>query len=45
MSVRRTHKEVVGVGIGTPNLEELHQVMELPVDVSADSNGTFLVGF
>lgn len=39
---RRTHEEVVGVGVGASDLEELHQVVELAVDVSADGDRTFL---
>lgn len=38
----QTHKEVVGVGIWATNLEQLHQVMELAVDVAADCDGAFL---
>lgn len=38
----RTHKEVVGVRVGASNLEELHQVVELTVNVSADGDGAFL---
>lgn len=39
----RTHEKVVGIGIGAADLEELHQVMELPVDITADGYGAFLV--
>lgn len=38
----RTHEEVVGVGVGTTNLEQLHQVVELAVDITADGDGAFL---
>jgi len=38
----RTHEEVVGVGIGAANLEQLHQIVELAVNVSADGDGAFL---
>ena len=31
----RTHKEVVGVGDISADSEELHQVMELPMDIAA----------
>ena len=40
----RTHEEVVGVGVGTANLEQLHQVVELAVDISAHGDGAFLAG-
>ena len=33
------HEEVVGVRVGTADLEELHQVVELAVDVTADGDG------
>jgi hypothetical protein len=39
---RRTHEEVVGVGVGASDLEELHQIVELAVDISADGDGAFL---
>ena len=41
--VSRTHEEVVGVGVWPANLEQLHQVVELAVDVTADGDGTFLL--
>lgn len=41
---RRTHEEVVGVGIGAANFEELHKIVELAVDVAAHGNGAFLMG-
>jgi hypothetical protein len=41
---RRTHEEVVGVGVGASDLEELHQIVELAVDISADGDRTFLSG-
>lgn len=39
---RHTHEQIVGVRVRPANLEELHQVMELPVDVAADGDGAFL---
>ena len=41
-SPRHTHEEIVGVRVGPANLEELHQVVELAVDVAADGDGAFL---
>lgn len=38
----RTHEEVVGVGVGAADLEQLHQVVELAVNVTAHSDGAFL---
>lgn len=38
----RTHEQVVGVGVGTANLEQLHQVVKLAVYVTAHRNGAFL---
>ena len=38
----RTHEEVVCVRVGTANLEELHEIMELAVDITTDGDGTFL---
>jgi hypothetical protein len=38
----RTHEEVVCVRVGSANLEELHQVVELAVYVAADCDGAFL---
>lgn len=38
----RTHEKIIGVRVGTANLEQLHQVMELSVDVTTDCDGTFL---
>ena len=35
-----THEEVVGVGWLAPNFEKLDQVVELTVNVTADSDGT-----
>ena len=35
------HEEVVGVRVGPADLEELHQVVELAVDVAADGDGAF----
>lgn len=37
-----THEEIVGVGVGTANLEQLHQVVELAVNITTDSNWAFL---
>jgi hypothetical protein len=39
----RTHEEVVRVRVGTTNLEQLHQVVELSVNITADCNGAFLL--
>lgn len=42
------HEEVIGVWIGASDLEQLHQVVELAVDVATDCDGTFdglYVGF
>jgi hypothetical protein len=38
----RTHEQVVGVGVRATNLEQLHQVVELSVDVTTDCDGAFL---
>ena len=38
-----THEEVVGVWVWTANLEQLHQVMELAVDVTAHGHWAFLL--
>lgn len=38
-----THEEVVGVGVGATNLEQLHQVVELAMNITTDSNWAFLV--
>lgn len=38
----RTHEQVVGVGVGTADLEQLHQVVELAVYITAHCNGAFL---
>ena len=35
------HEEVVGVRVGPADLEELHQVVELAVDVAAHGDGAF----
>ena len=35
-----SHEKVVGVWDFPSNLEELHEVMELAVDVSTDNNGS-----
>lgn len=37
-----THEQVVGVWIRTTNFEELHQVVELTVDITTHSDGAFL---
>lgn len=37
-----THEQVVGVGVRAANLEQLHQVMELAVDVTTHGDGAFL---
>lgn len=39
---RRTHEEVVCIRIWSPNLEELHQIVELTMYVAAHSDGAFL---
>jgi hypothetical protein len=36
-----THEKVVGIGVGSTNLEELHQVVELAVDITTDGDGAF----
>lgn len=38
----RTHEEVVGVWVGAADLEKLHQIVELAVDVTTDGDWTFL---
>lgn len=35
------HEQVVGVGRAAPDAEQLHQVVELPVDIPAHGHGTF----
>ena len=42
-SSRRTHKEIVGIWVGTTNAEELHEIVKLAVDVAADGDRAFLV--
>lgn len=37
-----THEEVVGVGVRSTNLEQLHQVVELTVNITAHCNRAFL---
>lgn len=37
-----THEEVVGIWIWSTNSEQLHQVMKLTMNISADSDRTFL---
>ena len=39
---RRTHEKVIGIGVWTANLEQLHQVVELAMDIAAHSDGAFL---
>jgi hypothetical protein len=41
-SARRTHEEVVCIGIGPSNLEQLHQVVELAVNISTNRDRAFL---
>lgn len=35
-----THEEIVALGYLSSNLEKLHQVMELPMDVSTHNDGS-----
>lgn len=37
-----THEEIVCVRIGSANSKQLHQVVKLPVDITADGDRTFL---
>jgi len=39
----RTHEEVVGVGVRSANLEQLHEIVKLAVYISTNSDRTFLV--
>lgn len=39
-----THEEVVGVGVRAADLEQLHQVVELAVDVATNRHRAFLEG-
>lgn len=39
-----THEKVVGVRIGSANLEQLHQIVELPVNITTDGDWAFLDG-
>ncbi len=39
---QHTHEEVIRVGIGAADFEQLHQVVELAVYVSADRDWAFL---
>jgi hypothetical protein len=41
-SAQRTHKEVVGIRVRSTNAEQLHQIMELSVNVAADCDRAFL---
>jgi hypothetical protein len=38
-----THEEVVGVWVWTTNLEQLHQIMELAVNVTTHGHWAFLL--
>ena len=38
-----THEEVICVWVGATNLEQLHQVVELTVDITTDCDGAFLI--
>ena len=40
--VTLTHEKVVGIWVRAPNLEELHEVVKLAVDVAAYCDWTFL---
>lgn len=37
-----THEKIVGIWIGTANLEELHKIVKLAVDIPAHCNRAFL---
>ena len=37
-----THEEVIGIGIGTSDAEEFHEIVKLAVDITAHGHGTFL---
>jgi len=37
-----THEEIVGIRVWSTNSEELHQIVKLAMDVSADSNWALL---
>lgn len=37
-----THEEIIGIGVGTANLEQLHKIVKLAVDVPAHRDGAFL---
>jgi hypothetical protein len=37
-----THEEIVGIRVGTSNLEKLHQVVELAMDIAANRHRAFL---
>ncbi len=39
---RRTHEKIIGIRIWTANLEQLHEVVELAVDIAAHGHGAFL---
>lgn len=38
-----THEQVIGIGIRTTNAEQLHQVVELTMDITTDRDGAFLL--
>ena len=38
-----THEKIVGIWVGTANSEQLHQIMELAMYISAYCDWTFLV--
>lgn len=43
-----SHEEIIGIGVGTANLEQLHKIVKLAVDVPAHRDGAFdrlYVGF
>lgn len=42
IGLRLTHKEVISIWIWTTNTEQLHQVVELPMDIAAHRDGAFL---
>jgi hypothetical protein len=37
-----THEEVIGIWIGAADSKQLHQIMELAMNVAADSHRAFL---
>lgn len=42
LSDELTHEQIVRVWVGTANLEEFHQVMELTMNIPTDRHRTFL---